>query len=108
MKEENEETMDEETSEEENSEEESEDSEEASDDSGDSEEASDEETSTEESQEEASEEGKDKFGRELHKAKCSDCGKETDVPFKPDGSRPVYCRDCYRNHRKPRRDRQRY
>ncbi|HQN30935.1 MAG TPA: hypothetical protein PKX20_07385, partial [Methanothrix soehngenii] len=22
---------------------------------------------------------------------CSECGKQTQVPFKPDGSRPVYC-----------------
>jgi CxxC-x17-CxxC domain-containing protein len=47
---------------------------------------------------------KDKFGRELHKVQCSDCGKETEVPFVPDGERPVYCRDCFQNHKKPRRD----
>lgn len=44
----------------------------------------------------------DKFGREMHKVTCSDCGQETEVPFKPDGSRPVYCRDCYQKHKKPR------
>jgi len=27
-------------------------------------------------------------------AKCSNCGKMTRVPFKPDPKRPVYCRDC--------------
>jgi CxxC-x17-CxxC domain-containing protein len=43
----------------------------------------------------------DKFGREMHKVTCSDCGKETEVPFKPDGERPVYCRDCYMKHKKP-------
>jgi len=32
--------------------------------------------------------------REMHKVTCADCGKETEVPFKPDGSRPVYCREC--------------
>lgn len=47
---------------------------------------------------------KDSFGREMHKATCADCGKETEVPFKPDASRPVYCRDCYQKHKKPRRD----
>lgn len=47
---------------------------------------------------------RDSFGREMHKVKCSDCGKETEVPFKPDGTRPVYCRDCYQSHKKPRRD----
>jgi len=40
--------------------------------------------------------------REMHKVTCADCGKETEVPFKPDGSRPVYCRDCFQKH-KPKR-----
>ncbi|MFH1587070.1 MAG: CxxC-x17-CxxC domain-containing protein [Candidatus Diapherotrites archaeon] len=43
----------------------------------------------------------DKFGREMNKVTCSDCGQETEVPFKPDGSRPVYCRECYQKHKKP-------
>ncbi len=30
----------------------------------------------------------------LYQAKCSLCGKETKVKFKPDGVRPVYCPDC--------------
>ncbi|HII92642.1 MAG TPA: hypothetical protein HA262_10890 [Methanosarcina sp.] len=38
----------------------------------------------------------------MYKAKCSDCGKETEVPFKPDPDRPVYCRECYAK-RKPKR-----
>ena len=33
--------------------------------------------------------------REMHPAKCSDCGADTQVPFKPSEGRPVYCRDCY-------------
>ncbi|MFO8132352.1 MAG: CxxC-x17-CxxC domain-containing protein [Thermoplasmatota archaeon] len=33
--------------------------------------------------------------REMHKATCADCGKETEVPFKPTQGRPVYCRDCF-------------
>ena len=33
--------------------------------------------------------------REMHKATCSDCGKETEVPFKPTEGKPVYCKDCY-------------
>ncbi len=51
---------------------------------------------------------KDKFGREMHKVTCSECGKETEVPFKPDGERPIYCRDCFQKHRKPRRDDRNY
>ncbi len=36
------------------------------------------------------------FGeREMHKITCSECGNEAEVPFKPDGDRPVYCRDCF-------------
>jgi len=42
------------------------------------------------------------FGRprEMHKAVCADCGKETEVPFKPIEGRPIYCRECYQKHRK--------
>ena len=40
--------------------------------------------------------------REMHKVTCDECKKETEVPFKPDGTRPVYCRECYQK-RKPRR-----
>lgn len=34
-------------------------------------------------------------GREMFAAVCAECGKETQVPFQPSGSRPVYCRDCF-------------
>ncbi|MCK4336258.1 MAG: DNA-directed RNA polymerase [Candidatus Aenigmarchaeota archaeon] len=54
-------------------------------------------------EEEERKEGKDRFGREMHKATCADCGKECEVPFKPSGDRPVYCRDCYQKHRPSRR-----
>ncbi|MEM0492654.1 MAG: CxxC-x17-CxxC domain-containing protein [Candidatus Thermoplasmatota archaeon] len=40
--------------------------------------------------------------REMHNVTCSECGKETQVPFKPDGSRPVYCKECYQHHRPKR------
>ncbi|KKH49280.1 CxxC-x17-CxxC domain-containing protein [Methanosarcina sp. 1.H.A.2.2] len=46
--------------------------------------------------------------REMYKVTCSDCGIETEVPFKPDPERPVYCRDCLPNHRKPRFENRRY
>ena len=42
--------------------------------------------------------------REMHDVKCADCGEQTQVPFKPDGERPVYCQDCYRK-RRPRQNR---
>ena len=38
--------------------------------------------------------------REMHKATCSDCGNECEVPFKPTQGKPVYCRDCFQKHRK--------
>jgi len=41
--------------------------------------------------------------REMHKAVCAECGEECEVPFKPDQSRPVYCRDCYAKRRNARR-----
>jgi len=37
--------------------------------------------------------------REMHDAVCSDCGQQTQVPFKPSGDRPVYCRDCFQKRR---------
>ncbi len=40
--------------------------------------------------------------REMHKATCADCKQETEVPFKPSGDRPVYCKECYQNHRPKR------
>ncbi len=45
---------------------------------------------------------RDRPPREMHDVTCSDCGTETQVPFKPDGERPVYCRDCYQK-RRPKR-----
>ena len=38
-------------------------------------------------------------GRDLHAARCSNCGAETMVPFVPTSGRPVFCRDCYRQQR---------
>ena len=34
--------------------------------------------------------------REMFTATCDSCGKEARVPFKPTGSKPVYCSDCFR------------
>lgn len=33
--------------------------------------------------------------RVLHKTVCADCQKECEVPFRPTGDRPVYCRECF-------------
>ncbi len=37
--------------------------------------------------------------REMHTVTCAQCGKETQVPFKPSGDRPVYCQDCFASKR---------
>jgi len=37
--------------------------------------------------------------REMHKATCSECGKECEVPFKPTQGKPVYCRECFQKRR---------
>ena len=37
--------------------------------------------------------------KEMHKATCSECGQECEVPFVPDPSRPVYCRECWAKKR---------
>jgi len=29
------------------------------------------------------------------KAVCAKCGKECELPFRPTGDRPVYCKDCF-------------
>ena len=33
--------------------------------------------------------------RPMFPAVCSQCGKDTQVPFQPREDRPVYCRECY-------------
>jgi len=33
--------------------------------------------------------------RQMFDVTCSECGKPSQVPFKPTDGRPVYCRDCY-------------
>jgi CxxC-x17-CxxC domain-containing protein len=34
-------------------------------------------------------------GGAMYPAVCSDCGAETQVPFRPTSGRPIYCRDCF-------------
>jgi CxxC-x17-CxxC domain-containing protein len=40
--------------------------------------------------------------RQMFRVKCSECGKDTEVPFEPTNGRPVYCSDCYRKVRASR------
>ena len=41
--------------------------------------------------------GNDNYGynRQMFPAVCSQCGKDTEVPFQPREGRPVYCSECY-------------
>jgi CxxC-x17-CxxC domain-containing protein len=38
----------------------------------------------------------------MYPAVCSNCGRDTMVPFEPTGDKPVYCRECYQQLRPPR------
>lgn len=40
----------------------------------------------------------DRPPRQMYDTVCSACGINTQVPFKPNGSKPVYCRECYQNN----------
>jgi CxxC-x17-CxxC domain-containing protein len=35
----------------------------------------------------------------MHKATCSTCSKPCEVPFRPDGSKPVLCSECFGKNR---------
>lgn len=37
--------------------------------------------------------------RQMHPAVCAGCGQNTEVPFEPTGSRPVYCNSCFQQQR---------
>jgi CxxC-x17-CxxC domain-containing protein len=42
---------------------------------------------------------------EMFDVVCARCGRDTQVPFRPSGDKPVYCRDCFRKDSDaPRRD----
>ena len=40
--------------------------------------------------------------RKMYPCTCSDCGKESQVPFQPIAGRDVFCKECLPKHRKPR------
>ena len=41
--------------------------------------------------------------REMHKATCGDCGKDCEVPFEPRQDKPVYCNECFPNHKRAKK-----
>jgi CxxC-x17-CxxC domain-containing protein len=42
--------------------------------------------------------GYDRPQKQLFDAVCASCGVRTQVPFQPNGTKPVYCRECFRNN----------
>jgi ATP-dependent RNA helicase DeaD len=41
--------------------------------------------------------------KKMHKAVCTDCGENCEVPFKPDLHRPIYCKTCWERVRRTRK-----
>lgn len=37
--------------------------------------------------------------RQMYQTICADCQKECEVPFKPTGDRPIYCKECFTRRR---------
>lgn len=33
--------------------------------------------------------------KEMHQATCANCGKGCEVPFRPNGKKPVFCKECF-------------
>jgi CxxC-x17-CxxC domain-containing protein len=44
--------------------------------------------------------GGDRGPRQMYSATCASCGREAQVPFRPNGSKPVYCSDCFDSQRR--------
>jgi len=47
---------------------------------------------------------RDKFGRKLYTIRCDKCGKAAKVPFEPEEGREVYCKSCYNEIKKERKE----
>ena len=43
---------------------------------------------------------KKRHERPLYQAVCAECRKECEVPFKPSGERPVFCKECFAKRKK--------
>ncbi len=43
-----------------------------------------------------------RFGdKPMFRAVCDTCGRDCEVPFKPNGEKPVYCKDCFNKSDRP-------
>lgn len=43
--------------------------------------------------------GRDDSRSEMFTATCAECSKRCEVPFRPSGARPVYCKECFGGNR---------
>lgn len=43
--------------------------------------------------------GGDRRDQQMFSTVCASCGKACEVPFRPNGDKPVYCNDCFRNNK---------
>jgi CxxC-x17-CxxC domain-containing protein len=43
--------------------------------------------------------GRDSDSRSMFQTKCDRCHQNCEVPFKPNGSKPVLCNNCFKSHR---------
>lgn len=46
----------------------------------------------------------DRKPADMYKATCSNCSKSCEVPFRPNGEKPVFCNECFANNRSGDRD----
>ncbi|MEJ2243424.1 MAG: hypothetical protein P8X87_02635 [Candidatus Bathyarchaeota archaeon] len=45
--------------------------------------------------------------KKMYDVKCTECGKDTTVPFEPTKGKPVYCKSCFSKRRGKSRERPR-
>lgn len=50
----------------------------------------------------------DRGPSEMHDATCNECGNACQVPFKPNGRKPVYCNNCFKRDEGGERERPQY
>jgi len=43
---------------------------------------------------------KEVIEKQLYEATCDTCGEKIQVPFKPDGSRPTFCKECFKDYQR--------
>jgi CxxC-x17-CxxC domain-containing protein len=42
--------------------------------------------------------GRDSGPKEMFPAVCDNCGRDCQVPFRPSGSKPIFCKDCFEDN----------